>query len=90
MQKLLATLASELTGKVEKLWGVGLLSLPAGRQEGGDMLKEHFLEFRNLEHQRIRHGGEDSEVVIEMQREKEKPMIQQVHRALAMVQPCRL
>lgn len=36
------------------------------------MLKEHFLEFRNLEYQRIRHEGEDSEVVIEMQREKEK------------------
>lgn len=54
------------------------------------MLKEHFLKFRNLERQRIRHGGEDSEVVIEMQREKEKPMIQQVHRALAMVLPCRL
>lgn len=63
---------SELTGKVGKLWGVGLPSLPAGGQEGGDVLKEHFLEFRNLEYQRIRLGGEDSEVVIEMQREKEK------------------
>lgn len=67
MQKLLATLASALTGKVKKSFGVLLayhLLQSAGRKRK-ILLKEQFLGFRNLEHQRIRHGGEDSEAVIE-------------------------